>query len=59
VTDYDRADTLGDELRALRKDGDAFRAACRAARQIYDAQYAWQPVRERIRKIMIAEQPTS
>jgi len=59
VTDYDKADTLGKELRALRNNREAFLSACDSARQIYEAQYAWEPVRERIRSVLSLDKANS
>ena len=52
VADYARAGQLAPRLRALHGDAEAYRAACRSARQAYEAQYAWGPVRERIRQVL-------
>ena len=59
VTDYDRAGSLGETLRALAADNDAYLSACKAARQIYEERYAWEPVRERIRNVLSGAEPIS
>ena len=52
VSEYKRAEELGPKLRELHSNSEAYRAACKAARQVYEAQYAWGPVRERIRQVL-------
>ena len=52
VSDYEHAEQLGPRLRELYGNAAAYRAACTTARQVYEAQYAWGPVRERIRQVL-------
>ena len=55
VADYDRAGRIGDRLLSLTDDVAAYESACRAARALYEANYDWAVVQERMSFALIGD----
>lgn len=57
TAEYAKADTLAPHLRQMVQDREAFLQSSIDARQIYERLFAWSPVREKIRAVLLGENP--
>jgi glycosyltransferase involved in cell wall biosynthesis len=55
AVEYARADTLATELHDLVRDRVAYLDASREARRIYEDRFAWGPVHDRMRRVLLRE----
>lgn len=55
---YTEIEKIGDRLKAMMADKERYLAACRAARDLYDERYAWEPVHQAIRRVIGGDEGT-
>ena len=52
MEEYDKVESVVPRLRDLVNDSNAYMAASRDAREIYEARFAWGPVRDKISAVV-------